>query len=189
MLKTLEFLVDWRCFKKDDTIIFREGVNLLVGDQGVGKSSVLQAIAASSKARNYPQEVGLAKKIRIVADKTECSGLDFEKHNPRIQSSITTMGHLAAMWASHGQSNNSILRGLAEFSNMVIFMDEPDMALSIRSIVKLAELFRGAATRGCQIIAAVHNPLLIQAFEQVYSLEKREWVGGKEFVASQLDNT
>ncbi len=189
MLKDLTFTEKWRCFNEGVTIVFHPGVNLLVGDQGTGKSSLLQAIAASSKARRYPYPHGLDKKVKIHADKIECGGIDFEKDNPRIRpdpSDKNIRGRLAALWSSHGQVNNSILRGIAGFSNMLIFMDEPDMALSIRSIHNLVGLFNGAASRGCQIVAAVHNPILIQAFPEVYSLEKRDWITSGEFVASQL---
>ena len=53
MLNTLKFKENWRCFKAGDTFDFRPGVNLLVGDQGCGKSSLLQAIAASVKSKKY----------------------------------------------------------------------------------------------------------------------------------------
>jgi predicted ATPase len=189
MLKDLTFTEKWRCFNEGDTIVFRPGVNLLVGDQGTGKSSLLQAIAATSKARKYQYQFDLAKKVKVNADKIECGGIDFEKDNPRIRpdpSDKNIKARLAALWSSHGQTNNALLRGIAGFSNMLIFMDEPDMALSIRSIHNLVGLFNGAASRGCQIVAAVHNPMLIQAYPEVYSLEKRDWITSGEFVASQL---
>ncbi len=193
MLKDLTFTEKWRCFNEGDTIVFRPGVNLLVGDQGSGKSSVLQAIAASSKARKYQYQHGLDKKVKIHADKIACGGFDFEKDNRRTAHEFdhefdhdNFTAHVAMMWSSHGQANNAILRGMTKFSDMLIFLDEPDMALSIRSIRKLVDLFKDAVKRDCQIVAAVHNPLLIQSFPEVYSLEHRDWIRSGEFIASQL---
>lgn len=188
MLKDLEFTEDWRCFKKGDLFTFRPGVNLLVGDQGCGKSSLLQAIAAASKAKKYTYERGLEKRVKVRTTSIKCGGFDFEKDNRRTQSYFDSdlQTQLSLMFSSHGQGNLRILQEIADTSNLLLFLDEPDMALSIRSIVKLANIFKTAANKSCQIIAAVHNPILIQEFE-VYSLESRKWLDGREFVASQLD--
>jgi predicted ATPase len=189
MLEKLEFVEDWRCFKTGDAIDFRPGVNLLVGDQGSGKSSLLQAIAAVSKAKNYKFEHSLAKKVKVTSKAIKCGGFDFEKDNHRTQGYFdeNIQAHMALMFSSHGQGNLAILQTMTNFSDTLLFLDEPDMALSIRSVSKLSKLFQEAATRGCQIVAAVHNPILIQAFTEVYSLERRAWVWSKEFVNSQLD--
>lgn len=188
MLTSLQFTEKWRCFAEGDTIEFRPGVNLLVGDQGSGKSSVLQAIAASAKAKKYTYQVDLGKKVKVVADKMPAGGFDFEKDNRRTRHYFdhdNFQAHIAMMWSSHGQSNLAILRGMAKMQGTLIFLDEPDMALSIRSIYKLIDLLNAAAIRKCQIVAAVHNPILIQAYPEVYSLEKRKWVYSDEFILSQ----
>lgn len=64
-------------------------------------------------------------------------------------------------------------------------MDEPDMALSIRSIAKLVGKLRQAVQNNCQVIAAVHNPLLINSFDEVFSVEHRRWMKSSQFVELQ----
>jgi predicted ATPase len=65
---------------------------------------------------------------------------------------------------------------------LIWFLDEPDMALSIRSCHWLAITFKEAADRGQQIIAAVHNPILIASVDQVYSVEHRCWMDSADFI-------
>jgi predicted ATPase len=188
VLKTLRFKETWRCFKAGDTFEFRPGVNLLVGDQGCGKSSILQAIAASCKHKKYTYDRGLSKKIEVVGTPCTAGGFDFEKDNRRTLSYFgdDIQFQLAAMFHSHGQSNMAMLENLSTAAGTMIFLDEPDMALSIRSIKRLADIFLALAANGCQVIAAVHHPFLIWAFPEVYSLDTRQWVGSRKFVNSQL---
>ena len=42
MLRTVFILKPWRCFKGEEIIQFRPGVNLLVGNQGTGKAACLK---------------------------------------------------------------------------------------------------------------------------------------------------
>jgi predicted ATP-dependent endonuclease of OLD family len=46
MLKSITFKQNFRCFKKGQSFQF-EALTLLVGDQGSGKSSILQLLAAN----------------------------------------------------------------------------------------------------------------------------------------------
>jgi predicted ATPase len=184
MLKSLTFIKDWRCFKTGDDFEFRPGVNLVVGDQGCGKSSLLETIKdAGTKNKG--------KRALVITDK-ECTSLyfDFEKGNPRTLSYFgdDIMGQMAMMFSSHGESVKAILKGLDNASDGVMAMlDEPDSALSIRSCMKLVARFKNLEQRGVQVIAAVHNPVVIQAFEQVYSLEHRLWMTGSEFMGIHLE--
>jgi predicted ATPase len=190
MLKQLTFHEDFRGFKAGTTIKFRPGVNLLVGDQGTGKSSLLQAIAAAGNVTDYGFSRDLKKKVSCEASPIDVFGLDFEKHNKR------TLGYLdydilefqiSAKLSSHGEQNLALLKLLETAENKLIFLDEPDMALSLRSILKLVNLFKAAVKRGCQIIAAVHHPFLIEAWKEVYSCEHDTWMTSKDFMQSQIN--
>lgn len=65
----------------------------------------------------------------------------------------------------------------------MIFMDEPDMALSIRSCHKLVALLKKLGKKQ-QIVAAVHNPIVIGGFPEVYSTEHCRWMPLEEFIGS-----
>jgi len=188
MIHSIKFLEDWRCFKVNDTIDFRPGVNLLVGDQGTGKSSVLQALMASGRLKRHMYELDIAKKVQVKCDAGDIRAFDFEKDNLRTRHDFVDdiRTQVSLMFASHGQANMAIIKALSGFRDLVVLMDEPDMALSVRSINKLVQKFKEATNNDCQVIAAVHNPFLIWSFTEVYSLETRNWISNGEFIRSQV---
>lgn len=191
MLETILFTEDWRCFKANEAFAFSPGVNLLVGDQGSGKSSLMSAIRNSAiklKRHDLDYREKKVATIKTEGKPCQCFKFDFEKDNfrtkPYFDAGSTTF-HIASMWKSHGEQNMAILDNMAESQNSVIIMDEPDMALSLRSIYKLMKMLDTLADNGNQIIAAVHNPLLIEHFPLVLSLEHRAWIPSDVFIESQ----
>lgn len=193
----LHFMVlkeDWRCFKKAELFRFRPGVNLIVGDQGTGKSSLVQSIRSVGAPKKDYQ--GIYKKWGFDADLCQIASFDFEKDNFRTLSYFDNNAmnfQVASLFKSHGQMVLAMLEGLLQFpkpeTHMLFVLDEPDMALSVRSIRRLAKIFKDLAERGDQIIAAVHNPFLIWSQQEVYSVEHREWMTSKDFIQSQTEET
>lgn len=194
MVETIEIVKDWRCFKAGQTFAFKNpGVNLLVGDQGCGKSSLLMLIQAcghsGKKQHKSIMDVEKLKKHGKLSVSGPCQSFafDFEKDNFRTKSYFdydkSFEFHVASMWKSHGESSRALIQTLNQAGTpCVIFIDEPDTALSIKSIFMLERVLKGIAERGGQVIAAVHNPFLILAFDEVLSLEHRSWLTAREFV-------
>jgi predicted ATPase len=179
MIKSIEFTVDWRCFKIGDKIEFNPGINLLVGDQGSGKSSLIQEIVNHVNRRDIHSN--------LVHDTDLVHYYDFEKSNLRTKSYVDTLSDIKSRFVSHGEFNLNVVIGLASKEKDAVFlMDEPDTALSIRSISVLVKTFAQMALNGCQVIAAVHNPYIIQALSVVCDMESRQWVMPKEFITKQL---
>ena len=183
MLKRLTFTKDWRCFKEFQVFDFRPGVNLLVGDQGCGKSSLLKTIKDAG-----PTSV-CDRAVVLTDSKCVSYFFDFEKGNPRTLGYFADdiMGQAGMMFSSHGQANMAMINGLDQAAECLVMVDEPDSALSIRSCVKLVAKLKNLEQRSAQVIAAVHNPVVIQAFEQVYSLEHRLWMTGSEFISTHME--
>lgn len=177
MIKSVKFLKDYlKVFKKDESFDFKSGVNLVVGDQGSGKSSLISLI------REYKSKKDI---IQIEADHIVSLSFCFEKDNPRKQSTLydqTCYQQLCSLFMSHGETNNGVLERLEKEKDTLFILDEPDTALSIRSCYKLVERFKIAESNGCQIIAIVHNPIIISAFKNVLSLEHRKWMPSRNFI-------
>lgn len=184
MLHGVKFLKDFRCFKKDETLEFRPGINLLVGEQGTGKSTLLDRIKTDGKSG------GKAEVLVVDASPIAMMAFDFEKDTPRGKShfndSMSMMAQVSCLFISHGQMNNALLSELEKQKGILFLMDEPDMALSIRSCTKLVKLLKKAEENKCQVLAAVHNPIIIGAFSEVLSLEHRKWMPSKDFINEHM---
>lgn len=198
MIKSISFINDHRCFKKMESYHFEPGINLLVGDQGCGKSTLIDQLYLISK--NSPVQISYEQ---YGSESFAVRKFDFEKDNLRTIDSesrqdVNLMTKIGLKWKSHGQANNLFLKSSLSIKEKTLFLlDEPDMALSIRSCHKLNHLFRELAKSGHQIIAAVHNPLVIKGggssdcnkncshlriHTHVLSLEHKAWLKPEVFI-------
>jgi predicted ATPase len=174
MLKKITFLKEFRCFKKGDVFDF-EPLTLLVGDQGCGKSTILSLIGKADD--RLTKEV-----LKITADRIETRYFDYEKHNPRMSSYVSTVLDVATRFASHGQFVKALNESMSEQKGVCWMMDEPDGNLSVRSCLALARQFKQAIEKGSQVIASIHSPVVMEQFDRVYSLEHRRWMKPAEFI-------
>jgi len=78
---------------------------------------------------------------------------------------------------SHGESLLPILKFILQnATNMHIFLDEPDTALSLKNQIWLAKAIKKSTKDNHnQIFVSTHALALINQFECVYDMEKREW--------------
>lgn len=183
------FTEKYRGFDKDESVWFRTGVNLLVGDQGCGKSTCIQqVISHKGKCIDKKSVLTISKHSKMATVYTK----DFEKDNPRIQSELTVPGvssftaGIMMRYMSHGQTVNVFHDALAKAEKgSIIIVDEPDLALSIRSVYKLIDTFKKLVDNDCQVIASIHNPLFLEAFPDILSLEHKKWMSSSDFMATQ----
>jgi predicted ATPase len=187
MLRSIRFERDYRCFREGQTVEFRPGLNLLVGDQGCGKSTIIELVRNRASRHKWLSDP-VSAIAAVDADKgTPCAGFDFEKDNYRTRPNFDDNAglHVAAGQASHGQVTTKVLWGLTRLpSPHLIMLDEPDMALSPRTVMQLAHLLVDLAERGHQVVASCHNPWLIEIAPEVLSLEHGRWMPSGEFLAS-----
>ena len=124
---------------------------------------------------------------------------DAEKMNPRTKDpnlysnmdgtnkGIGFGNALQSRFMSHGQTLVAFtVDALRKVENCVVFLDEPESALSLRNQYNLThEIFAAATNRNCQMIVATHCSILIQAIDSVLSLEHRKWMPAQEFIQTQ----
>lgn len=193
-VEAITFNDDWRGFNAGDTVEFRGGLTLLVGDQGTGKSSVIAAIEDNCGTGVGPRarHQRAAAKITFGPDAEKGISVftfDFEKSNPRTLSYLldgdSMRSQVQSMFMSHGQTVNGVLDDIVRQcadTKALLLLDEPDMALSPRSAHRLAQLFAELSAAEVQVVAAVHNPIVIAAAGDVYSLDDRRWVSSADYL-------
>lgn len=184
MLKSVKFLQEYRSLPAGLEVEFRPGVNLVVGDQGCGKSSLIHSVDEARRTKELK-----SSRVELDCDGTTAfQSWDFERDNPRtaayFNDSKAPKAQFNSIWASHGQSMHMILGELLGSCKTptTLLLDEPDMALSIRSIRSVVRAFDIMTARGHQIIAACHNAMLIVSYAQVYSLEHKRWLKPSQFI-------
>jgi predicted ATPase len=180
-LISIHFKEKHRCFKKGASIEFKDNLTLLVGDQGVGKSTILKAL------QNFKSH----KEIIAIKTKGKVSTLAFdtEKDNPRMQGSLgrpqDAMFIVQSHFASHGETILPLMEHVTTEKDKLIMIDEPESGLSIRSQYKLVKFFKKAVKNGCQLLVATHSMALIQSHKEVFNLEIMEYQSSKDFLESQ----
>lgn len=198
MIQALFFNDKYRLFKKGDEFFFQDGVTLLVGDQGCGKSTVLQCLASLGGVKRSFWKMERASTIQKVAilvvdEPKPVFAHDYENDSPRTSPSFETMGQIpfgmahAQMRMSHGQASNQLTSVIAGLKNSYVLLDEPDSGMSCRSALALAEAMKKAVENGCQVIASVHHPWLIEQFPEVLSVEHGDYMKSEDFLASMRE--
>ncbi len=184
-LTKIKIIEDFRCLIKDTEITPRS-LTLLVGEQGCGKSSLLELLQRNE--------------IKVELSELGKKGVnsyyfDTEKMNPRLQNidafsnpdgtnkGIGVGGGIVSRFKSHGE----VLRGytvdrIKDAKDCVLLLDEPESALSLKNQYKLAKELKKAIKRNVQIVIATHCLPIIESIEEVYSMETLEWVSSKEFI-------
>lgn len=187
-IKTSE---DHRCFKKG--FIFEpKQLNLLVGDQGTGKSTLLMGIRDQDDwlrfdLSKYTMQHGI-----------ETFYFDSESMNPKMASDhnyynadgtdkgIGLGNKLMTHFESHGETMKKLTVDLLPTAkDYIIMLDEPESALSIRNQYNLVKAIKTALDNNCQIFIATHSLPIIQSFKEVFSLEHNKWMGSNDFIETQ----
>jgi predicted ATPase len=156
------------------------GITILVGENGSGKSTIIEALAAI-----YPRQ-GFANPFAMVTgvgESEEDSPLRFHL-KPKLRHMASRAGFFLraeSMHAflakvdrqeksfgygdrkmqqqSHGESFLDVLRQRFEDVG-VYFLDEPEAALSFQSSLALLSLLNTMREEGSQVIVSTHSPIL-----------------------------
>jgi len=184
-------------FRKIRELLFRTPVTLFVGENGTGKSTLLEAIAGrcgihiwqGPKRQRYeynPYESSLCDFISVDWKNGRVPGSFFgssvfqdfarllDEWAVADPGQLTYFGGKSLVAQSHGQSIMSFFR--ARYSRTGLYlMDEPETALSPRTQIDLVDLLIKMGRAGhAQFIIATHSPILlacpaatIYSFDQV----------------------
>ena len=169
--------------------ILRDGMQLseltiLVGENGVGKSTLIEAIAmayglsaeggsTNPRRSDRPTESGLHERLRLVRGigrskwgyflraETMHGLLTYLEQNPSF-----TAPEPVYHERSHGQAFTELLDSRHSFlarGGGFLVLDEPEAGLSFLSQIKLANQLSAMRDDGVQVLMATHSPILAAA--------------------------
>jgi predicted ATPase len=181
---------NYRCLKIG-LFIELKPITLLVGEQGCGKSSLLNLIQKNSDILTIS-----------LSDNAMKSGInsfffDTEKMNPRTANLMANYTNpdgtnkgigfgtaLSLYFKSHGETLKEFtVNRIYQANDCVLLLDEPESALSLRNQYKLANELKEAINRNVQIIVSTHCLPIIESIDEVYSLEHLKWIKSQEFIS------
>ncbi len=183
-------------FHKTKRLVFRSPVTFFVGENGTGKSTLLQALCRKcgipiwqepSGARLKPNPYEKALYFFIAVEWTDgrvpgsffASEIfrDFAQYldewaiaDPKM---LKYFGGESLVTQSHGQSLMSLFRARYKIKGLY-FLDEPETALSPKSQLELLQVLQEMGDAGhAQFIIATHSPILLACPEaDIYSFDQ-----------------
>lgn len=167
-----------------DRIELEAPVAFFIGENGSGKSTLLRAIARRcgihiwkpedwTRVDGNPYEDRLNEFIHVRWADAPVPGSYFEAEIARHFAEyldewaatdpgmLDYFGGASLLIQSHGQSLMSFFRSRYRFRGLYL-LDEPESALSPKSLLEMVRLLRNESTKGhAQFIIATHSPILM----------------------------
>jgi predicted ATPase len=170
-----------------DGLDFTRPVTFLVGENGSGKSTVIEAIAEAAgldarggrAARKYGNNrdktpLGAITRLDLTSQGARMAAGPRAKRKGYFLRAETASGFAEAVSGMHGYWEDDLSQKSHGEGFWVIFeamfrepglylMDEPEAALSFTSCLHLVALMDQLAGSGAQVICATHSPILASA--------------------------
>jgi len=163
--------------------VFKTGLNVIVGENGSGKSTMLRLMMGEK------QEFFEAKMVK--GANMDCRFFDTEMDNPRRNSPDPNAKEsyaysISSLFISHGEAMLPIITHCGTMNDIIILFDEPESGISLLNQKKIMTAFRKAARNNCQIIVATHSYVIINKVKEVFCLDINEWISSKEYLKKVL---
>lgn len=186
-VEMLSSMPDEYCFFNIYPISFKKNITIIIGENGVGKSTLLETIAVKlgcpaeggSRNFNYKTEdthfqsiehIRLIKTGKKIFDLffyrsetyynfiTEMRRLDAEKFGGAKINSYYGGKDLHLL--SHGESMKALYTNRFK-ANSLYILDEPEASLSVGNQINLINKINNLSQNGTQFIIATHSPILM----------------------------
>jgi predicted ATP-dependent endonuclease of OLD family len=192
----IKFDKDFRCFKVGDEIPFEKNITLLVGNNGTGKSTILDILRCHFKIQDktYLKTVGMDKYVSIsMSEKVPSKILyfDFHSNDSKFSGSLSS-DIVSQMQAQRTSSGLGILMqfvktGIQEYKNSILILDEPCRGLSPFWQERMKNMIFNLSFEN-QVIVSTHSErIMSETFATIFSVEhKKEFLTVDDFLAAHL---
>ena len=131
-------------------ITFTTGINLLVGSNGCGKSSVIDLVKQLTESNSNDGKLIWDSSVKVHSYSSEQSTKERSEHSDAA----------FGVHESHGQALRKLLSNLEAIENeAIVLLDEPETALDFNSVWDLCRVI--SQKKNVQFIISTHHPLLL----------------------------
>jgi len=141
--------------KGPSTIHFFPGVNVVVGPNGSGKTTVLRAIHTCGQCRKVTGGDGV---IHYFNSETMNPHTATGPAGNMLKMLLRTRG----MFSSHGEIMKAALVSLPVRKGDIVLVDEPESGQDAAGVQRIRKGFEQLAANDVQVIVASHHPLFLQ---------------------------
>ncbi len=165
--------------KKNKKLTFHKNVTFFVGENGTGKSTLLEAIAvaygfnAEGGTKNFrfstkDTHSELFNHLRLVKESPARDGFflraeslyNVASYIDELDGGVLSYGGASLHSLSHGESFFAVMQNRFG-GNGLYLLDEPEAALSPMKLMSLICLIRSLVMKNSQFIIATHSPILM----------------------------
>lgn len=200
-IKSVEVISDVYPLKAGVKLDFNKKVTIIVGDNGVGKSTLLECIRDhyGYVDDTYLRRQDMKKHIKIdtVPEKFNFTYIDFHGDDRKFAGSFGNdiSMQLQHMKASSGQVSIALLNNkfakIDKVRDGVVILDEPCRGQSIKNKWNVVRLVNGLISDrfNCQVILTTHSDTILSAFKetaQYFDIANNKDTTYRDFMISQL---
>lgn len=161
-----------KLFDKNTSFKTKNGLNIIVGDNGCGKTTLIKKFIEDNKIKNM-------------------FFVDMEKTNPTITKPDPEKGITYSpeeilnqfMWSieSHGETREGVLMAVLTLDFDFLILDEPEQGLSLKNQKKYYDKLVGLDK---DIIVVTHSKIFVESTLEVFDVETMKWINSEDYLNS-----